>query len=232
MQAKGKIWALTALGLAMLLASGDTGHARKLDQNIADRYAKGAFAVSDRLVKFAGAPTVSIFCIDDACGATASKLQALIGSVVEIESTDSENSDPAIEILFYQNPDARRKSKNQYTAKPGEKLATQLHENCSVVQSRRGFEVAKVIIVVTEDAGPLENLLCILTETLRGSGVTMQGRYPESIKPYASLDEAQLETALYGFYLLMAIHFSDVTKPGQDRPSVEDALLRDFTFGN
>ncbi len=52
----------------------------------------------------------------------------------------------------------------------------------------------------------------------------MQGSYPEYLKWYLNLDADKLAIARNGFSLLIAIHFLEVTSPGQDKATVEKVL--------
>jgi len=92
--------------------------------------------------------------------------------------------------------------------------------------------VVKVTIVVTEDAGPKQNLVCIVNELVRGAGMTVEGRYPEYLKSYLEIDESRLETALRGIVLFLAMHVSPSTQPGQDRATVGDELKSNFITYN
>ncbi len=209
-----------------------TVHGKELDQSTLNAYLRGAFANANQIVKFARVPTVSAYCADSACQSLVEKLNRILDGVVMMRQTDSENSDADIEVLFYPSTGARLLSKNQYTSKPDEVLGKLIHANCSIMQSRRGFEVVKVIIVVTEDAGSKENLVCVMSELLRGTGITVDGRYPEYLKPYLELDETRLAAALRGIALFLAMHVSPATQPGQDRTTVENQLKSNFIMHN
>jgi len=207
-------------------------YGKELDQKILNIYLGSAFASTDQLVKFTHVPAASVYCNEGTCHPQAEKLTKILDGAVTVKPTDSENSGADIEILFYPNPTARLQSKNQYTAIAGEVLGKLVHENCAAMQSRRGFEVVKVTIVVTEDAGPKQNLVCIVNELVRGAGMTVEGRYPEYLKSYLEIDESRLETALRGIVLFLAMHVSPSTQPGQDRATVGDELKSNFITYN
>jgi hypothetical protein len=221
-------WSRVVLLVSLVWPIG--AYAGELSQKFLDIYSKGAFATTAQLVKFGQVPTLSVFCADDTCRPIVQRLESVLSDVVPVQQTASENTGANIEILFYPNEEARRRSVNQYTAKVGEVASKSVHESCGVVQFRRGFEVVKVIVVATEDAGPRANLVCILNETLRGSGFTVQRRYPDYVGSYLELDDPKFAVVLKGFSLLFAMQFSKATKAGQDRATVEEALRQSFTI--
>lgn len=171
--------ALTVVVMSSLfvLTSVRAAPSRELDQKIFNTYVGAAFADTGLLIKFARIPSVSAYCVNSACQPLLKKLDAVLDGALMVKRMDLEDSGADVEILFYPTTNERLQSKNQYTTGTGEVLGKSLHENCSVVQSRRGSEVTKVIIGVIQDAGPRENLLCIMSELLRGMGVTVKGHY-------------------------------------------------------
>lgn len=223
---------LLVVGLLGMWLGAHAAYGKELDQKIIDAYLQAAFADAQQLVKFARVPTVSIYCRDSKCRPLVEKLDKFLEGAVMVKQTEVENSGADIELLFYPTASARKQSKNQYTAAVGEVLASSLHEKCGVVQSRRGFEVVKVIIVAVEDAGPKENLACIMNELLRGAGITVRGRYPEYLPGYLTLDETRFAIALRGIALFLAMQVSPATSPGQDAATVEKALKGNFKISN
>lgn len=205
--------------------------AGKPNEDVLNRYLRVAFAETEKLTKFSLVPSVSVYCVDEACQPVVDRLKEALGGVVDLRQTDSENSGADIEVLLYANTNARLNSNNEYTAvHADEQLGRLVHENCVLVQSRRGFEVVKVLVVATYDSGLRQNLVCVLTEILRGSGITMRGRYPQYIDEYLGLDGGAFATVLKGFSFLLAMHFSTTTKPGQDKATVKSALTDGFNW--
>lgn len=219
---------IAATSLLLILASVGPIYGSELDQKILDIYLRMAFANTSQLIKFDRIPSVSAYCADSTCQPLLVKLDGLLSGAVTIGRTDSENSGADIEILFYPTADERVRSKNQYRARPGEVFEKLIHPNCFVVRSRRGFEVVKVIIGITGDAGSRENLVCIMSELLRGSGNTIKGRYPQYLKEYLALDEVLFANTLRSMALFLAMHVSPSTHPGQDAATVVNELKQNF----
>lgn len=215
--------------LLILLAGLKAVHAKEIDQKFLDIYLEDAFAASKQLIKFSRAPSISIYCGAEICAPAAKRLNEVLRKAKTIDR-ESEGSDANIEILLYSDKDDRPVTP-KYFAKGDEKVYTLFHSKCFFMQSRRGFEVVKVIVVATAASGTRENIICVLNEVLRGAGVSVQGRYPEYLKGYLGLDESQFAVALNGFSLLMATHSLEVTHPGQDETTVEQALQTRFNIG-
>jgi hypothetical protein len=223
---------IIAVSLLVMLTSVHTMYSKELDPKILNTYLRTAFADTSQLVKFSRIPSVSAYCVNNTCQPLLGKLDVILEGALTVKRTDLENSGADIEILLYPTTNARLLSKNQYTASAGEVLGKLINANCSVMQSRRDFEVTKVIISVTQDAGSSENLVCIMNELLRGAGVTVEGRYPEYLKPYLALSNTQFANTLRGLALFMAMHVSPATSPGQDQATVEAELKRSFEIRN
>lgn len=206
--------------------------AKDIDQKVLGIYLRNAFADTKQIVKFTSNPSVSIYCGADECNSVAKQLKGILKGATIVRS-EPEGRDANIEIFLFSNADERENSLHKYFAKADEKIGGLTHRDCALVQSRRGFEVVKVIVAVAADSGVRENIICVLSEVLRGSGVSVQGRYPEYLKGYLGMDESQFALVLNGFSILIAIHFLEITSPGQDEETVARALKDKFlSFGD
>jgi hypothetical protein len=122
-----------------------------------------------------------------------------------------------IEVFFHVNDAAHASHDVWYDLNPKWKIARLKDSKCEVARFTEGYEVKKVIISVVEDAGPRDNLICILTEMLRGTGFNINQRYAGYSLELQKFSDKEFQRYLAGLSNIMRIHWSNLTKPGMTK---------------
>ena len=211
---------MLALGFVQNVASqGSSETAKKAAFEV---YSEGAFAAEAKLVKPRLAPTITYVCSNLSCRKTIDELYRIVPREIEQATEPVLRSSRLIDVFFHVNDAARASHNVQYDLNSKWKIARLKDSKCEVARFTEGHEVKKVIISVVEDAGPRDNLGCILTEMLRGTGFNINQRYAGYSLELHKFSDKEFQRYLAGISLTMRIHWSNLTEPGMTK---EEAFI-------
>jgi hypothetical protein len=217
-----------AIAILFLLGYGQSAKAEDNSETVRktflEKYSQFAFAAGDRLVKPSAVPDISYLCSNRNCQKTIEDLNRLVPREAEQTRGDVLRSEKLIDVLFFVDDADRSKNDVRYDLNPKLKVALIDDAKCAVARFTEGFEVKKVVIAVVGDAGPRNNLICILTEMLRGSGLSFQDKYKDYSQSYKRMSDQKFLQALNGLSNLMRVHWSKQTSPGMKKEEVFNRL--------
>jgi hypothetical protein len=195
----------------------------KISKKVAlELYAEGVFATETKLVKPRLAPTITYVCSSLSCRKTIDELYRIVPREIEQATEPVLSSSRLVDVFFHTDDAAHADHDVSYDLKPEWKIAKSIDSKCVVVRFTEGYEVKKVIISVVEDAGPRNNLGCILTEMLRGTGFITNQRYAIYSRELQNFSDKEFQQYLAGVSNFMKMHWSNVTEPGMTK---EEALI-------
>lgn len=212
---------MLALGFVQNAASQGSETAKKA---VLEHYSEGTFAVEAKLVKPRLAPTITYVCSSLSCRKTIDELYRIVPREIEQATEPVLRSSRLIDVFFHVNDAARASHDVLYDLSPKWKISRLKDSKCEVVRFTEGYEVKKAIISVVEDAGPRDNLICILTEMLRGTGFSINQRYADHSLELHKFSDKEFQRYLAGISLTMRVHWSNLTKPGMTKDEAFNQL--------
>lgn len=212
---------MLTLGFVQNVASQGSETAKK---TVLEHYLKGTFAVEAKLVKPRLAPSITYVCSSLSCRKTIDELYRTVPPETEQATEPVLRSSRLIDVFFHANDAARASHDVKYDLSPKWKIARLKDSKCEVVRFTEGYEVKKVIISVVEDAGPRNNLVCILTEMLRGTGFATNQRYPGYSLELQKFSDKEFQRYLAGASNIMKMHWSNMTEPGMTKEEAFNQL--------
>ncbi len=217
-----KFYLAAIMMLAFVQAAASQGSSETERKAVLELYSKGAFAVDAKLVKPRLAPTIAYICSNLSCRKTIDELYRIVPREIEQATEPVLRSSRLIDVFFHVDDAARANHNVQYDLNSKWKIAALKDSKCEVARFTEGFEVKKVVISVVEDAGPRDNLSCILNEMLRGTGFSINQRYAGYSREVHKFSDKKFQGYLAGVSNIMKIHWSNLTEPGMTK---EEALI-------
>lgn len=206
--------AILTFGFVQNVASQGLETAKKVAFEV---YSEGAFAVEPKLVKSRLAPNITYICSSFSCRKTIDELYRIVPREIEQATEPVLRSSRLIDVFFHVNDAAHASHDVLYDLSPKWKIARLKDSKCEVARFTEGYEVKKVIISVVEDAGPRDNLSCIVIEMLRGTGFNTNQRYAGYSRQLHNFSDKEFQRYLQGISNIMNMHWSNLTKPGMTK---------------
>jgi len=188
------------------------------------QYVGGAFAQSDKLIKPERFPRISYYCPGKFCNNLVVTLKSDFPMKTEQLDAPTLNTEADIRVLMFPSLQALSAENATFTRQEGDKVAILDDGKCSLIRVTRGEIVTQVIIRVVVDAQLRESELCVLEESLRGTGLVFPDRFSQYAAKYSKQDDAEYQTTIKGYRNLAVLHWSDLTRPGMNRVEVTKAL--------
>lgn len=191
---------------------------------ILNQYLGAAFAQTEHLIKFEGQPDISFYCEDQNCQKVVKAVNLSITKSVSTAFTATEESNSKIAILFKLHSTDSFKSSRVILSDSTLKIIQDTDPRCFMTSIVDGFKVRKVIIEVAEDEGTKANIFCVVSKLLHGSGVSVSETYGDVVGRISALSNDDFYTVLSGLSVFLALHWSKLTFPGQDRNSTNEIM--------
>jgi hypothetical protein len=191
-----------------------------LSEVIISSYIRATFGATDKLEKPSYPVTVAFHCPKEDCNEDVKLLKDLFPKhTVYTKPTES----AVINIVFGDNANGNPALDFKVEAKW--KLRSIKGGACSVASFSYENVTQKVIVMVDKALDMRSKLACVLTETLRGTGLQLREQFPEYSKAYRSVDDSKFQRALSGFRNFLIIHWSKKLSAGMSKNEVEKQLL-------
>jgi hypothetical protein len=191
-----------------------------LSKVVISAYLRATFGGTDKLEKPSYPVTVAFHCPKNDCDEDIVLLKGLFpkhtvyakpseSAVINIVFGDHANGKPALDFNV--------ESKWIFRSIKG--------DACSVASFSYENVTQKVIVMVDKALDVRSKLACVLTETLRGTGLQLREQFPEYSKVYRSMDDSKFQRTLLGLKNFLVIHWSKKLSAGMSRSEVEKQLL-------
>jgi hypothetical protein len=210
------------ISFAMAFANQPSAQANEgtLSKVIISAYVRATFGATDKLEKPSYPVTIAFHCPKEDCNEDIKLFKDLFpkhavytkpteSAVINIVFGDSVEGNPALDF----NVEAKWK------------LRSIKGDACSVASFSYKNVTQKVIVMVDKALDMRSKLACVLTETLRGTGLQLREQFPEYSKVYRSVDDSKFQRALLGFKNFLIIHWSKKLSAGMSKNEVEKQLL-------